>query len=175
MLSRVGLGIKRASPQLIRSNGVFARSAAIRNVSTVKASHDEEQAVLINQRKHRPVSPHLQIYKPQITMVLSSLHRITGVFMAFGFYGLTCGYAAASILNIPFDITSMVAAFGSLPVIAKVGAKAAMAFPFAFHSFNGVRHLVWDFGKELTIKGVYRTGYAVVALTGLIGGYLTFM
>lgn len=94
--------------------------------------------------------------------------------MAFGLYGLTCGYAATSILGLPFDAASIVTAFGSLPVIAKIGAKAAMAFPFAFHSVNGLRHLVWDFGKELTIKGVYRTGYVVLALTGLVGSYLTF-
>lgn len=176
-LSRNGLGlgmatVKRTNAQMLRGG---MASSFIRNVSSVKASHEEEQAVLINQRKHRPVSPHLQIYKPQVTWVLSGLHRITGVFMAAGLYGLTCGYAATSILNIPFDINSMIAAFGSLPLVVKIGAKASMAFPFAFHCFNGVRHLIWDFGKELTVKGVYRTGYVVLALGGVVGSYLTFM
>lgn len=40
----------------------------------------------------------------------------------------------------------MAAAFGSLPVAAKVGIKTIVAFPFAFHSINGIRHLTWDTG-----------------------------
>jgi succinate dehydrogenase (ubiquinone) cytochrome b560 subunit len=143
-------------------------------VATVKASHDQEQDILVQQRKNRPESPHLTIYKPQLTWVLSGLHRITGVFMAAGFYGLTCTYAATAILGLPFDINSLIASFGALPAIAKIGAKAAMSFPFAFHSFNGLRHLIWDFGKELTIQGVYRTGYVVLAIAGVVGSYLTF-
>lgn len=176
MLSRAGLGLaKGAGAHTLRRTAMMSPRLLARQVSTVESSHDEEQAVLINQRKHRPVSPHLDIYKPQLTWVLSGFHRITGVFMAFGLYGLTCGYAAASILNIPFDVSSMITAFGSLPVFVKIGAKASMAFPFAFHSFNGIRHLIWDFGKELTVKGVYRTGYIVLALGGVVGSYLTFM
>lgn len=128
-----------------------------------------------NQRKARPVSPHLQIYKPQLTWVLSGFHRITGVAMAFPFYALTCGYAAATILNYPLDVDAVVAAFAGLPLVVKAGIKATMAFPFVFHSFNGLRHLIWDTGKELTLKGVYRTGYVVLGLTGVIGSYLAFL
>lgn len=94
--------------------------------------------------------------------------------MAASFYALTVTYAATSILNIPFDATTLVSAFAALPVAVKVGLKAAMAFPFVFHSLNGVRHLVWDTGKELSLKGVYKTGYAVLAGTAVLGAYLTF-
>lgn len=142
--------------------------------STIKVSHEQENEILIAQRKNRPVSPHLTIYQPQITWYLSSLHRITGVAMAGAFYALTCGYAATSLLSIPFDSTTIVSTFAALPVAAKVFAKATMAFPFAFHALNGIRHLVWDFGKELTIPGVYRTGYLVLAGTALLGSYLAF-
>lgn len=151
-----------------------SRFAFARHVSTVKASHDQEQDILVAQRKNRPTSPHLTIYQPQLTMVLSGLHRITGVFMAFGFYGITCTYAATSLFNIPFDSSYLVAAAAGLPLAIKVVAKAIMAFPFAFHSFNGIRHIVWDFGKELTLRGVYRTGYIVLGLSALAGTYLTF-
>lgn len=150
----------------------FARS--VRFTSTVKVSHEEEDEMLINQRKNRPVSPHLTIYQPQITMILSSFHRITGVAMAGAFYALTVSYAATSLLSIPFDSAALVSAFAGLPVAVKLAAKATMAYPFAFHTFNGIRHLVWDFGKELTVPGVYRTGYAVVALTAAVGSYLAF-
>lgn len=145
-----------------------------RCISTVEATPAKEEEILIAQRKNRPTSPHLTIYEPQLTMVLSSLHRITGVAMAGSFYALTVAYAATSILSIPFDSATLVGAFASLPVVAKLGLKAVMAYPFAFHVGNGLRHLVWDFGKELTIKGVYRTGYAVLAGTAIFGSYFAF-
>ncbi|ODV69342.1 cytochrome b560 subunit of succinate dehydrogenase [Hyphopichia burtonii NRRL Y-1933] len=172
MISRVGLGLARpVGRQAIRQR---ISPILLRNISTVKASHEQEQEVLVAQRKNRPTSPHLTIYKPQITMILSSFHRITGVAMAGAFYALTCGYAATSILGVPFDSSVLISTFAGLSVFTKVGLKAAMAFPFAFHSFNGIRHLIWDLGKELTIKGVYRTGYAVLGLTAVFGSYLAF-
>ncbi|CUM49087.1 uncharacterized protein AC631_01214 [Debaryomyces fabryi] len=175
MISRIGLGLVRpTSRSIVNTSRLASRCGAMRGISTVKASHEQEQEVLVAQRKNRPTSPHLTIYEPQLTMIMSSLHRISGVFMAAGFYALTCGYAATSILNIPFDAATLVGAFAGLPVAVKIAAKSAMAYPFVFHAFNGVRHLIWDFGKELTIKGVYRTGYAVSALTVIIGTYLTF-
>ncbi|XYA00521.1 hypothetical protein QA089_003060 [Meyerozyma guilliermondii] len=168
MLSRVG----------IRGVSLFARTAprvgAIRSIATVKSTSESEIEILNAQRSNRPVSPHLTIYQPQLTMLLSGLHRITGVAMAGGFYALTVAFAATSILSIPFDGATLVSAFAGLPIYAKIGAKAAAAFPFAFHFANGIRHLIWDFGKELTIKGVYRTGYTVLTISAIAGTYLTF-
>lgn len=94
--------------------------------------------------------------------------------MAGAFYALTCGYAATSLLGVPFDASMIVSTFAGLPVAAKLLAKAAMAFPFVFHSFNGIRHIVWDFGKQLTVPGVYRTGYIVLGATAVFGSWLTF-
>lgn len=145
-----------------------------RSTSTVKALHEEEQALLNAQRLKRPVSPHLTIYQPQLTWYLSSVHRITGVAMGGAFYALTVSYAATSLLNIPFDSAAIVSTVAALPVAVKLLGKAAMAYPFVFHAANGVRHLIWDFGKELTIPGVYRTGYAVLAATATIGTYFFF-
>lgn len=59
----------------------------------------------------------------------------------------------------------MAAAFGSLPVAAKVLAKFAVAMPFTFHSINGVRHLVWDMGKNFKNKSIVATGWTVVGLS----------
>lgn len=163
----------------ILENALLLRPAArlvrfSRSVSTIKASHDQEQEILLAQRRNRPESPHLSIYKIQLTAALSTFHRITGIAMAGSFYALTCGYAATSILGLDFTSATLVSAFAALPVAAKFGAKALMSYPFVYHALNGVRHLVWDFGKELTIKGVYRTGYAVLAGTALFGSYLAF-
>lgn len=61
----------------------------------------------------------------------------------------------------------MAAAFAKWPVAAKVGAKMIAAAPFMFHSWNGLRHLVWDMGRQITNVQVVRTGWAVVGLTAL--------
>lgn len=174
MISRIGL-LKRPTVSTLNNYVKLQSTLALkRYTSTVPATSNQEQEILVAQRKNRPTSPHLQIYEPQLTWIMSSFHRITGVAMAGAFYALTCTYAATSILNIPFDAATLVNAFASLPVWLQYGIKAGAAFPFAFHSFNGVRHLIWDLGKELTLKGVYRTGYIVLGASAVVGSYLAF-
>jgi succinate dehydrogenase (ubiquinone) cytochrome b560 subunit len=51
-------------------------------------------------------------------------------------------------------------------------AKLLIAAPFCYHTFNGVRHLLWDYGRFLSIKGVYQTGYAVTGATAVSSVYL---
>lgn len=164
------MGVTNAVSSALRSTSRIG----IRSIASVKTTPDAEIELLNAQRSNRPVSPHLTIYQPQLTWYLSGLHRITGVAMAGGFYALTVAFAATSLLNVPFDGSSLVTAFAGLPIYAKIGAKAAAAFPFAFHFANGIRHLIWDFGKELTINGVYRTGYTVLAASAVAATYLTF-
>ena len=184
MISRVGLlkkpilssSILRASiaPSVVSRSTLITRFLSTRT-PTIETTSDAEQEILVAQRRNRPSSPHLQIYQPQLTWILSSFHRITGVAMAGAFYALTCTFAATSILGINFDTATLVSAFTELPVTLQYAVKAACAYPFVFHVGNGIRHLVWDFGKELTIKGVYRTGYAVLAATAVFGSYLAFI
>ncbi|CAI5756705.1 unnamed protein product [Candida verbasci] len=171
MISRLGLLRKPISQNLYKSN-VLLSSRFISSIH--QTTHDEEQNILLNQRKNRPESPHLTIYQPQLTWIMSSFHRITGVAMAGGFYALTCTFAATSLLNIPFDSTSLIGAFTALPIALQYTVKAICAYPFVYHFGNGIRHLIWDMGKELTISGVYRTGYAVLGLTAIVGSYLAF-
>lgn len=60
-----------------------------------------------------------------------------------------------------------------LPSPIILGVKAILIYPFAFHACNGVRHLLWDTGKFLSIKEVYLTGYVMLALAGVVtGGFL---
>ena len=63
------------------------------------------------------------------------------------------------------ESATIAAAFGGLPVVAKVLMKMLVAWPFTFHSFNGVRHLVWDTGRAFTNKQVAQTGWFVVGLS----------
>lgn len=121
--------------------------------------------ILIKQRLNRPVSPHLAIYRPQITWYGSALNRITGSILSGGFYVFGAAYVLAPVMGWHLESASIAAAFGSLPVAAKFGIKALAAFPFTYHSYNGIRHLVWDMGYSINNKQVQRTGWAVVGLS----------
>ena len=61
-------------------------------------------------------------------------------------YVFGAAYLVSPLFGWHLDVVSMAAAFGSLPIAAKVGIKTAIAFPFAYHSLNGLRHLAWDTG-----------------------------
>lgn len=136
-----------------------------RSVATYKATQEKADEILKAQRANRPVSPHLEIYDFGMTMNLSALHRITGVALAFSFYGFTLSYVLLPLVGIPIDAASLATAFGGLPVAAKLLAKAAAASPFAFHFWNGWRHLIWDTTAFVSKKGVYQTGYTVIGLS----------
>lgn len=112
--------------------------------------------------KSRPLSPFMigPYYKPQLTSVLSITHRATGVFLAFaalGFVWWLTALAAGPDAYRDF----MDAAHGPLGVLVIAG----VAFSFAFHFWNGIRHLVWDTGYGLDIPTAYKTGWLVVALS----------
>lgn len=121
--------------------------------------------ILAKQRLNRPVAPHLSIYQPQIGWVLSSLHRITGVALSGSLYLWATAYLASPALGWHLESASMVAAFGALPVVAKVLLKTTMALPFTFHSFNGLRHLMWDLGRGLSNPAIIKSGWTVVAVS----------
>ncbi|KAI9294055.1 cytochrome b560 subunit of succinate dehydrogenase [Neoconidiobolus thromboides FSU 785] len=109
----------------------------------------------------RPRSP-FYIYQLQLTSGLSILSRITGVAIGIGFYGVTIAYPA-------FGLTSEVSVqhLEAIPSSVKTAAKFIIAFPFMFHNFNGIRHLVWDTASSLTVKGVYTSGYLVIGASVL--------
>lgn len=106
----------------------------------------------------RPLSPHLQIYRPQITSVLSILHRITGVALGAGALLLTWWLVAAAVG--PEAYAAVQVCIGSF-----FGRLILFGFSFAlfFHLCNGIRHLAWDLGLGLDIPTVTRSGWAVVA------------
>ncbi len=105
----------------------------------------------------RPIAPHLQIYKPQISSVLSILHRLTGAMLGIG-----------SLL------------FASWLIAAAAGPKAYMAiesfiyswigrlillgftWSFFYHLLNGIRHLGWDIGCGFSLPAMRRSGWVVV-------------
>lgn len=95
---------------------------------------------------------------------------LSGAFYVFGF-----SYLVAPLFGWHLESGTLAAAFGSLPLLAKVGLKYFAALPFTFHSFNGIRHLVWDTGRELSNKQVQVTGWTVVGLSIFTSGILAYM
>ena len=90
----------------------------------------------------RPTSPHWQIYRWEIGMSLSILHRITGGFLALGLIALSFWFV--SLASGPDAYATASSVFGNpLGLLVLVG----WTFAFLFHLLNGVRHLVWDSGR----------------------------
>ena len=109
-------------------------------------------------QKERPLSPHLSVYKPQITSVLSILNRIFGCFMAISTPVLI--YWLMAIASGPEAYANLQACFSHW--FAKLF-LVAWAFAFFYHMSNGVRHLFWDAGQGYEIETLNKSGYAVIA------------
>lgn len=121
--------------------------------------------ILVAQRLRRPVAPHLTIYKPQITWIGSGLNRVTSIMLSGPLYLFAIAYLAAPALGWSLTSATLAAGFAKWPVVLKVFAKIVAALPFTYHSINGLRHLAWDTGSQLTNQQVIRTGWAAVGLT----------
>jgi succinate dehydrogenase (ubiquinone) cytochrome b560 subunit len=147
---------------------------AHRLAATESASHEQAQQIINKQRLNRPVSPHLSIYQPQITWYASSLNRITGITLSGALYLFGFAYLAAPYTGWHLETQSMVAAVAAWPLAVKLGIKSFFAFPFFFHSYNGLRHLAWDIGLGFKNQQVIRTGWSVVGLTVVSALYYSF-
>jgi len=121
--------------------------------------------ILKKQRLSRPVAPHLTIYQPQVTWILSGLNRLTGVTLSGALYVFGLAYLAAPVLGWNMTSTAMAVGFAKWPLILKGLAKMGLALPFTFHSFNALRHLAWDTGSQLTNRKVQVSGWTVVAVS----------
>ncbi len=123
----------------------------------------------------RPLSPHLQVYKPQITSVLSISHRISGVALAVGTFLLVSWLLAAA--QGPAAFAGAQAFMGSF-----LGRLMLFGWTFAlfFHLANGIRHLAWDLGYGYDLQSVTQSGRltvgAAIGLTLLawILGYIAY-
>ncbi|CAG7943830.1 unnamed protein product [Penicillium salamii] len=147
-----------------RTEAVLTKESRYRQVTSSPNTEDPKQ-ILVQQRLRRPVAPHLSIYKPQITWIGSSLHRITGCALSGTLYLWATAYLASPALGWHLESATMVASFGALPLAAKILFKSTLALPFTYHSINGIRHLVWDTGRALTNPAIIKTGWAVVGLS----------
>ena len=90
---------------------------------------------------------------------------MTGAILSGGLYVFGFSYLVAPVFGWDLTSASLAASFGSLPLLAKVFLKFSLAWPFTFHSLNGVRHLVWDMGWLFKNDQVSQTGWTVVGLS----------
>jgi succinate dehydrogenase / fumarate reductase cytochrome b subunit len=107
--------------------------------------------------KNRPLSPHLQIYKPQITSILSILHRFTGIALVGGIILFFVGF-----LSLVGGETSW-SNFEAIYTLS--GGKIwqwLLIFAFHYHAINGIRHLLWDLGWGFSIESVTKTGQLTI-------------
>lgn len=109
-------------------------------------------------RGNRPLSPHLQIYRPQITTITSILTRITGNALIVGALLLVWWIVAAATGPEAFALADGVLTswFGDLVLLGSVWA-------LWYHTLAGVRHLIWDAGFGLELETAEKMGAAIIA------------
>lgn len=117
----------------------------------------QKKAVFSEAKNQRPISPHLQIYNPQITSVLSILHRILGVALSFGavllvYWLVAAAFGPDTYLQAQNFFASW---FGQLILLG-------MSFSLFYHFANGIRHLIWDAGIGFDMPTLRATGVLVI-------------
>jgi succinate dehydrogenase / fumarate reductase cytochrome b subunit len=106
----------------------------------------------------RPISPHLQVYRPQLTAVLSSLHRLSGLALVLAAVGLACWVVTIALGQGAYATYQQFLASRMGQGLLAFGVVA-----FFYHLGNGVRHLAWDGGYGFDLRNVYRSGWLVIA------------
>ena len=109
--------------------------------------------------RERPLSPHLQIYKVELPMMLSGLHRITGIALSVGSLLLiawieSAVYSAQAFATMNRFLGSFI---GQLILFG-------WTFSLIYHSVSGVRHLIWDTGRLLEVAQINSSSKIVVAV-----------
>lgn len=108
----------------------------------------------------RPLSPHLQIYTPQMTSILSIMNRVTGIAVSVGTLLLVWWLVAAA--SGPSAFATVQGFIGSpIGLFVLFGWTVSLFF----HFFNGIRHLAWDAGYGFDLPQTYASGWAVVIAT----------
>src|SRR5438477_13044988 len=111
----------------------------------------------------RPISPHLQIYRWQLTSVLSILHRAAGVWLSIGAIVLVWWLVAAASTPEAFEaVTDFLNSWFGLLLLF------GWSVSLFYHLCNGIRHLVWDTGHGLELNRVYTGGWVVLGATAAL-------
>ena len=111
-------------------------------------------------RGNRPLSPHLQVYRPQLTSMTSILTRVTGTALLLGGLLTVWWFLAAASSPQYFEIADgfVTSWFGDLIMTLSVWA-------LWYHALAGLRHLVWDAGYGLEVETAEKSGIAIIVLS----------
>jgi succinate dehydrogenase / fumarate reductase cytochrome b subunit len=112
---------------------------------------------------NRPLSPHIQIYRPQLTSVLSITHRLTGVALSAGSLLIAAWLIAGA--------AGPAAYHGLLSFMRSwIGLLLLFGWTFSifFHLCNGLRHLIWDAGRGFELRTIYASGWSVVTVSAIL-------
>ncbi|MBM6581702.1 MULTISPECIES: succinate dehydrogenase, cytochrome b556 subunit [Microvirga] len=109
-------------------------------------------------KRPRPLSPNIQIYRPQLTSVLSIANRISGVVLSLGAVVLVIWLLAAAAGPEAYAVVQ-----GALASWLGQVVLFGCTFAFFLHLCGGIRHLVWDMGYGYELSLIYASGWAVVA------------
>ena len=118
-------------------------------------------------KNNRPISPHLSIYKPQITSILSISHRMSGVFQSLGLLIIV-------LLLFSLFLGKNSHEFFMLFINSLIG-KAFLFFyalSLCYHLFNGIRQIIWDIGFGFEIRNVYYSGIIVIIFAVTLALYI---
>jgi succinate dehydrogenase / fumarate reductase cytochrome b subunit len=111
----------------------------------------------------RPLSPDIQIYRPQLTSVLSISHRVTGITLSVGTLLLISWLIAAATGPHAYSLVQ-----GFLKSWLGLFLMFGWTFSFFFHLCNGIRHLIWDAGHGFELRMMYASGWTVVAASTVL-------
>ncbi|MDG6348334.1 succinate dehydrogenase, cytochrome b556 subunit [Luteimonas sp. 8-5] len=119
--------------------------------------------------RERPLSPHLQVYKWQITMTMSILHRVSGMILVAGALGLAWWLLAIAAGGEHYETVAacLASPFGQLALFG-------FSLALVYHLLNGIRHLLWDAGFGFEIPEFYATGWTVAVLTVVLTAAIWF-
>jgi succinate dehydrogenase / fumarate reductase cytochrome b subunit len=106
---------------------------------------------------NRPLSPHIQVYRWQWTMLLSILHRATGIALSVGTLLLALWLISLAMGPLSFARAQLI--LGSGPGLILL---AGWSFALFYHLLNGLRHLAWDAGWGFELKSAYASGMIAV-------------
>lgn len=111
----------------------------------------------------RPLSPHLAVYRPQLTSVLSISHRMAGIVLSAGLVMIVAWLVALAAGPESYERVNSI--LFSVPGLILLLVWTQAMF---YHLLNGIRHLLWDAGWLLELKSAYASGWSVVVASVLL-------
>jgi succinate dehydrogenase / fumarate reductase cytochrome b subunit len=139
------------------------------NISLLRSCSKIKGISMVFNKTIRPISPHLTIYKPQVTSTLSIFHRITGsvlsllVLVSLMFFRLYTLQGENSYSHVLAQYLNTSTSHWLI-----LSAAFLLLFSFYYHTCNGIRHMMWDLGYGLDIRQLYTSGYAVLAASFIL-------